>query len=91
MAKDLWENSLALILDEISMVFLKLLSTVDICLNQVKSKISNNTAVLGGLAFIIVIGNFYQFFLVFERFLWTHHVTSKILLIKVCGIDLYQS
>ena len=41
------------------MVSLKLLSTVDIQLSQAKDKIDNNIAVLGSLAFIIMMGVFY--------------------------------
>ncbi len=60
-AKDPWQNRLALILDKISMVSLKLLSTVDMRLSQAKGKINNDIAVFGGLALVIVIGDFYQF------------------------------
>lgn len=61
MAKGPWQNCLALIMDEISMVSLKLLSTVDMRLSQAKGKTHNDTAVLGGFALIIVMGDFYQF------------------------------
>ena len=67
LAKGLWQNRLALILDEISMVSLKLLSTVDMHLNLAKGKTNNGIAVLGGLAMIIVMGDFYQFFPVIGR------------------------
>ncbi len=46
LAKGLWQNHLVLILDEISMVSLKLLLTVDMRLSQAKGKINNDTAVL---------------------------------------------
>ncbi len=59
------------------MVSLKLLLTVDICLGQAKGKTNNDTAVLGGLALIIVMGDFYQFPLVIGRSLWTHPVISE--------------
>ena len=59
LAKGPWQNRLALILDKISMVFLKLLSTVEMCLNQVKSKTNNNSAVFGSLALVIVLRDFY--------------------------------
>lgn len=39
--------------------FSKLLSIVDTQLNQAKGKTDNVTAVLGGLAFVILIGDFY--------------------------------
>ena len=61
MQKSFWQNHLALILDEISMVSLKLLGMIDMCLSQAKSKTNNDIAVLDGLALIIVMGNFYQF------------------------------
>ena len=76
LAKGPWQNCLALIFDEISRVSLKLLSTVDICLSQAKSKNNNDTAVLSSLALVIVLGDFYQLFLLVGRFLWTHSVTS---------------
>ena len=59
------------------MVFLKLLSIVDMHLSQAKSKTNNNTAVLGGFALVIVIVDFYQFPPVVGRSLWTHLVTSE--------------
>ncbi len=48
LAKSSWQNRLALILDEISMVSLKLLSIVDMRLSQAKGKTNNDTAVLSG-------------------------------------------
>ncbi len=51
--------------------------TVDIYLNQVNGKTNNDIAILGGLALVIVMVDFYQFLLVLGRFLWTHPVTSE--------------
>ncbi len=59
------------------MVSLKLLSTIDMYLSQAKGKTNNDTAVLGGLALVIVMGDFYQFPPVVRRSLWTHPVTSE--------------
>ena len=59
------------------MVSLKLPATVDMRLSPAKDKTSNDIAVLGGLALIIVIGDFYQFPLVVERLLWNHLVIGK--------------
>ncbi len=59
LTKSPWQNCLALILDEINMISLKLLSTVDMYLSQAKGKTNNETAVLGGLALVIVMGDFY--------------------------------
>ena len=75
--KDPWQNRLALILDEISMVFLRLLEIIDICLSQAKGKTNNDVAILGGLALTIVMGDFYQFFPVTRQFLYTNLVTKK--------------
>ncbi len=77
LAKGPWQNCLVLILNEISIISLKLLSTVDMRLNQAKSKTNNDTIVLGGLALVIIMGDFYQFPPVVRRFLWTHLVTSE--------------
>lgn len=51
------------------MVSLKLLLTVNIQLIQAKNKTNNNIRVLGGLAFIIMIEDFYQFLPIAERLL----------------------
>ncbi len=77
LAKSFWQNRSALILDEISMVSLKLLSTIDMCLSQAKDKTNNDTAVLGRLAMVIVMRDFYQFPPVVGRSLWTYPVTSE--------------
>lgn len=57
--KSPYQNRSTLILDKISIVSLKLLSIVDIRLNQVKDKTNNDNAVLANLALIIIIGDFY--------------------------------
>ena len=49
---------------------------VDIRLNQAKGKTNNDTAILGGLALVIVMGDFYQFPPILGRLLWTHLVTA---------------
>lgn len=67
--KDPWQNCLALILDKISIISLKLLSMVDICLSQIKNKINNNTIVLNSLVLVIVKRDFYQFSLVISKLL----------------------
>lgn len=68
-AKDSWQNHLVFILDEISIVFLNLLLTIDMHLSQAKGKTNNNTTVLSGLALVIVIKDFYQFLPVVDRLL----------------------
>ncbi len=42
-----------------------------------KGKTNNDTAVLGGLALVIVMGDFYQFSSVTGRSLWTDPVTEE--------------
>lgn len=59
------------------MISLKLLLIVDKHLSQVKGKTDNDSAVLDGLAGEIVMGDFFQFLLIIERFLWNHPVNSK--------------
>ena len=61
MSKNPWQNYSALILDKISMVFLRLLGMIKIHLSQAKSKNNNDTAVFDSLVLVVVIGNFYQF------------------------------
>ncbi len=60
MPKRPWQNRLALILNEISMVTLRLLGMIVMRLSQAKGKTNNDTAVLGELALVIVMGYFYQ-------------------------------
>ena len=46
-------------------------------LSQAKDKTNNDTVVLGGLTLVIVMGDFYQFSPVVERFLQTYPITSE--------------
>lgn len=59
------------------MVSLKLLSKIDSQLSQAKGKADSDTTVLGGLALVIVIGDFYEFLPVVGRFLWNKPVTNN--------------
>lgn len=59
------------------MISLKLLLKVDVQLTEAKSKTNNNNVVLGGLALIIMIGDFYQFLLRVGRFLWNKPITRN--------------
>lgn len=56
-----WQNFFILIIDQISIVSLKLLSTIDFQINQLKEKKINNIAMLNSLALEIIIRDFYQF------------------------------
>ena len=56
--KEKWQNCTSFIIDEISMVFLKLLFTIDFKLSQAKRQKDNNIAVLSGLSLIIMMRDF---------------------------------
>ncbi len=77
MPKSPWQNHSALILDEISIVSLRLLGMIDMHLSQAKDKTNIDIAVLGVLALVIVMGDFHQFLLVTGRSLWTGPVTEE--------------
>lgn len=77
MVKGPWQSPLALILDKISIISLRLLVTIDMHLNQTKSKTNNDIAVLDDLSLIIVMGDFYQFLPVNTRSLWNRLITKK--------------
>ena len=68
--RSLWTNKTALIIEEISMVSLKLLTCIDEQCKIVKNLDSNSTAVFGGLPVVIVLGDFHQFPPVKARALW---------------------
>ena len=55
---------------------LKLLATVDAQLSLAKRKPDTNIAVLGGLAIMILMGDFYQFPPVVEKPLWEKAITT---------------
>lgn len=59
-----------MIIDKISIVLLKLLTTVNTQLSQAKGKSDKNIFVLGRLVIMILIEDFYQFPLVVEKPLW---------------------
>ncbi len=59
------------------MVYLKLLSSVDMHLSQAIGKTNNDIAVLGGLTLVIIMEDFYQFPPVVGRSLWTHPITNE--------------
>lgn len=63
MIKSFQQNYIALILNKISMVSLKLLRIIDNYFSQTKNKANNDIIVLDGMTLIIVKRDFYQFFL----------------------------
>ena len=65
-----WTRCSALIIDEISMIDLKLLATIDKQLQKAKCFSASSTAVFGGLSLVILTGNFYQFPPVIGQSFW---------------------
>lgn len=59
------------------MVSFSLLGMIDIHLRQAKDKTNNDTVVIGGLALVIVMGDFYQFLFIIERSLLTGPITKE--------------
>ncbi len=57
----IWRNKIAVVVDEMSMVSLDLLATVDLHLGKAKALHENSSAVLGGLPIVIFLGEFFQF------------------------------
>ena len=72
----LWRNKTAIIVDEMSMVSLDFLATVDLHLGRAKSLHENSSAVLGGLSVVIFLGDFFQFSPVTGRSLWEVPLSS---------------
>ena len=77
MVKNPQQSRSAFIFNEISIVFLKLLGTVNMRLSQAKNKTNNNFAVLSGLTLIIVKRDFYQFQYINARSLQTCAIIKK--------------
>lgn len=62
-----WRVWMALIIDEISIVLLKLLASINTQLSQAKEKSDNNIAIFRGLVIVILIDNFHNFFSVIRK------------------------
>lgn len=60
---------MALIIDEINMVSLKLRDCIDTQLGQTKEKLDNNVIIFDNVSIVIVMGNFYQFASIIGRLL----------------------
>ena len=65
-----WTQQTALIIDEISMLDLKMFATIDQQLLQAKSLLQDSTAIFGGLSVVLLMGDFYQFAPVVSQALW---------------------
>ncbi len=66
----IWRNKIVIVVDEMSIVSLDLLVTVDLHLGKAKALHKNSSAVLSELSIIIFFGDFFQFFPVTKRSLW---------------------
>ena len=66
----IWRNMIAVIMDEMNMVSLDLLVTVDLHFSKAKALYENLSTVLGELPVVIFLDEFFQFSLVIRRSLW---------------------
>ncbi len=72
-----WLYRSSLIIDEVSMIDLKLLTSMDKQLRKAKGTNSHSTTVFGGLPLVVLMGDFYQFAPVLGRALWDHPVGQE--------------
>ena len=72
---NLWTRRTSLIIDEVSMISLKLLSSMDSKIRQAKGSDKTSTALFGGLSLVIFLGDFFQFSPVGGRPLWNERTT----------------
>lgn len=82
-----WPQQSALVIDEISMLDLKMFATINQQLLQAKDLLSESTAIFGGLSVVLLMGDFYQFAPVTGRALWEEPKTKM----KEHGKYLWQS
>ena len=74
--RSLWANKTVLVADEISMVSSKLMTAIDEQCKIVKNLDSNSTTVFGGLAVVLVLGDFHQFAPVKVKALWQKQMSD---------------
>ncbi len=74
---NLWTARCIIIVDEISMVELKMLSNMGKQLAKARGFSNSSTAVFGGLPIFIVIGDFYKFPPIASRSLWGEPQTDE--------------
>ncbi len=72
----IWQNKIVMVVDEMSIVSLDLLATIDLYLPRAKVLHKNSSLVLGGLPIIIFLSDFFQFFLVTGSSLWEVPLSS---------------
>lgn len=66
----IWTHQFSLIIDELNMIPLGLLATIDKQLHKAQGAIVSSTALFSDLPLVILMGNFYQFVLVNDYALW---------------------
>lgn len=69
-ANILWLQCLSLVVNEVTMIDLKLLILMDKQLQKVKRLNISSTSIFGGLPLIVLMEDFYQFTLVTRKTLW---------------------
>lgn len=73
----IWTHQSSLIIDELSMIQLKLLAKIDKQLYKAQNVIISSIALFDGLFLIILIGDFYQFAPVNGHFLWNRSYSKE--------------
>ena len=71
-----WPQQSALVINEISMLDLKIFATIDQQLLQAKGLLSESTAIFGGLSVVLLMRDFYQFAPVTGQALWEEPKTE---------------
>lgn len=66
-----WTQQTALIIDEVSMIHLNLLATIDSQLRKAKENPEDSTAFFDGLSLVVLMGDFFQFAPVGGKALWS--------------------
>ena len=82
-----WPQQSALVIDEISMLDLKMFATINQQLLQAKGLSSESTAIFGELSMVLLMGDFYQFAPVTGQALWEKPKTKM----EEHGKHLWQS
>ena len=67
-----WTQQTALIIDEVCMIHLNLLATIDSQLRKAKENPEDSTAFFGGLSLVVLMGDFFQFAPVGGKALWSN-------------------
>ena len=65
-----WSQRSSLIVDEVSMIDLKLLTIIDKQMRKAKGSDTSSTTFFGGLLLVVLMGDFYQFAPMTEKALW---------------------